>query len=187
MINNKTPPINKRRKTNHLHPPFFLFHLLLFFLPSLLSFYLSSLYTPLSLTNHHTNHNFISFSFLFFFVIPQFKFKPYMSTSLDPHLMTSMTTSTILQSPKDSNKHNSKTFSDVEEKKEDEECKTPTSKESKIPLVPTTCPPAPRKPRTIIRCKRRLSELDFFVVPQPDIECFFLPQPKKFRHLPLSN
>ncbi|RWW09719.1 hypothetical protein GW17_00026772 [Ensete ventricosum] len=41
-------------------------------------------------------------------------------------------------------------------KDDDEECHTPTAKESKLPSTTQSCPPAPRKPGKARRCKRRL-------------------------------
>lgn len=50
---------------------------------------------------------------------------------------------------------------------------TPTREEFKLPVVPPTCPRAPRKPLRVVRCKRRLSELEFVVVPQEEMESLF--------------
>lgn len=58
---------------------------------------------------------------------------------------------------------------------EDQECRTPTSQEHKIPPV-LCCPPAPRKPkRRPISCKRKLfSEQDFFeIVNRDEVDAFF--------------
>ncbi|KAL5717055.1 hypothetical protein ACHQM5_010133 [Ranunculus cassubicifolius] len=56
----------------------------------------------------------------------------------------------------------------------DEECRTPTSVESKIPKI-ETCPPAPRKRRRVRLCKRNLSEMQFFQIvgDQEEIDSFF--------------
>ncbi|OIW13209.1 hypothetical protein TanjilG_17652 [Lupinus angustifolius] len=44
----------------------------------------------------------------------------------------------------------------------DESYRTPTSKESKIPEV-LSCPPAPKKPKSLVSCKRKLmDEFQFF-------------------------
>ncbi|RVW97743.1 cyclin-dependent protein kinase inhibitor SMR1 [Vitis riparia] len=52
-------------------------------------------------------------------------------------------------------------------------CRTPTSAEHKIPVI-LTCPPAPRKPRRVVRCKRRIREFDFFeIVNRDEVEEFF--------------
>ncbi|XP_057980565.1 cyclin-dependent protein kinase inhibitor SMR1-like [Malania oleifera] len=53
-------------------------------------------------------------------------------------------------------------------------CRTPTSVEHKIPAI-LTCPPAPRKQKTVLSCKRRLSwELEFHqIVPAEELEDFF--------------
>ncbi|EXC11979.1 hypothetical protein L484_001720 [Morus notabilis] len=63
-----------------------------------------------------------------------------------------------------------------EEKEEiNNECRTPTSAEHRIPAI-LSCPPAPRKPATARApsCKRKLSELDFFdVVNREEIDRFF--------------
>lgn len=51
-----------------------------------------------------------------------------------------------------------------EDRREDEEdCRTPTSEENRIPAV-LTCPPAPRKPRLALKRKRKLSELEYFEI-----------------------
>ncbi|XP_047955916.1 cyclin-dependent protein kinase inhibitor SMR2 [Salvia hispanica] len=55
------------------------------------------------------------------------------------------------------------------------ECCTPKSAEHRIPAV-VSCPPAPRKPRrgSLLACKRRLYELDFYeAVAEDKIESFF--------------
>ncbi|XP_008803458.2 cyclin-dependent protein kinase inhibitor SMR1-like [Phoenix dactylifera] len=54
-----------------------------------------------------------------------------------------------------------------------DECRTPTSEESKIPPVPSSCPPAPKKPRQVLLCKRRLSELELFGAQVEEIELWF--------------
>nr|XP_010918593.1 cyclin-dependent protein kinase inhibitor SMR1 [Elaeis guineensis] len=53
------------------------------------------------------------------------------------------------------------------------ECRTPTSEESRIPPVPSSCPPAPKKPRQVLLCKRRLSELELFSARLEEIEVWF--------------
>ncbi|KAG2729706.1 hypothetical protein I3760_01G262100 [Carya illinoinensis] len=64
----------------------------------------------------------------------------------------------------------------VEPKKEEEDdecCRTPTSKEHRIPEI-LDCPPAPRKPRRVTSCKRKLSELKFFEIVNPEeVDAFF--------------
>lgn len=56
---------------------------------------------------------------------------------------------------------------------EEEGYRTPTSKEHKIPVL-VSCPPAPRKPRRVAPCKRKLTELDFFkVVNRDEVDEFF--------------
>ncbi|KAL1542349.1 cyclin-dependent protein kinase inhibitor SMR2 [Salvia divinorum] len=55
------------------------------------------------------------------------------------------------------------------------ECWTPKSAEHKIPAA-ISCPPAPRKPRrgSLLACKRRLYELDFYeAVAEEKIDAFF--------------
>ncbi|KAG6384598.1 hypothetical protein SASPL_155580 [Salvia splendens] len=55
------------------------------------------------------------------------------------------------------------------------ECYTPKSAEHRIPAV-VSCPPAPRKPRrgSLLACKRRFYELDFYeAVADDQIESFF--------------
>lgn len=55
-----------------------------------------------------------------------------------------------------------------------EECRTPTSEENKIPKI-LVCPPAPRKPRIRVpSCKRKLSELQFFEIANgEEVDAFF--------------
>ncbi|XP_027367292.1 cyclin-dependent protein kinase inhibitor SMR1 [Abrus precatorius] len=57
---------------------------------------------------------------------------------------------------------------------DEESYRTPTSKESKIPAV-LTCPPAPRKPKPFVSCKRKLlDEFQFFeVTSKEDMDAFF--------------
>ncbi|KAF9595044.1 hypothetical protein IFM89_036372 [Coptis chinensis] len=56
---------------------------------------------------------------------------------------------------------------------DDDECRTPTSSEYKIPMI-LSCPPAPRKRRKVVLCKRKLSEIQFFeVVGRDEVESFF--------------
>ncbi|KAF3434114.1 hypothetical protein FNV43_RR25217 [Rhamnella rubrinervis] len=56
---------------------------------------------------------------------------------------------------------------------EQAECRTPTSKEHKIPVL-VSCPPAPRKPRRVASCKRKLTELEFFdIVNRDEVDAFF--------------
>lgn len=57
------------------------------------------------------------------------------------------------------------------------ECRTPTGKENKIPVM-LICPPAPRKPTKksgVISCKRKLFDDNEFVetVKQEEIDQFF--------------
>ncbi|KAK4758000.1 hypothetical protein SAY87_019301 [Trapa incisa] len=60
-----------------------------------------------------------------------------------------------------------------EEDSREEECRTPTSEESRISAV-MTCPPAPKKPRYALSGKRKLSELDSFeTLHGGEIEEFF--------------
>ena len=60
------------------------------------------------------------------------------------------------------------------EQEDDESCRTPTSKESRIPEI-LTCPPAPRKPKRAVSCKRKLlDEFQFFdVANKEEIDSFF--------------
>ncbi|KAJ0103608.1 hypothetical protein Patl1_05989 [Pistacia atlantica] len=55
----------------------------------------------------------------------------------------------------------------------DEECRTPTSEQHKIPSM-LCCPPAPRKPKTRnLSCKRKLVELEFFEIKnREEVETF---------------
>ncbi|XP_057427417.1 cyclin-dependent protein kinase inhibitor SMR3-like [Lotus japonicus] len=52
--------------------------------------------------------------------------------------------------------------------------RTPTSKESKIPAI-LNCPPAPKKPKTFVSCKRKLNDaFQFFEVKnKEDMDAFF--------------
>lgn len=56
----------------------------------------------------------------------------------------------------------------------DESYRTPTSKESKIPAI-HDCPPAPRKPKPFVSCKRKLmDDFQFFEVKNnEDMDAFF--------------
>lgn len=56
----------------------------------------------------------------------------------------------------------------------DESYRTPTSKESKIPEI-QDCPPAPRKPKPFVSCKRKLmDDFQFFEVKNnEDMDAFF--------------
>ena len=52
-------------------------------------------------------------------------------------------------------------------------CRTPTSKEHRIPSI-LDCPPAPRKPKRASSCKRKLSEVQFFEIMNHDeVDAFF--------------
>lgn len=56
---------------------------------------------------------------------------------------------------------------------EEDCCRTPTSKEHRIPKI-LDCPPAPRKPKRAPTCKRKLSELQFFeIVNREEVDSFF--------------
>ncbi|XP_022756639.1 cyclin-dependent protein kinase inhibitor SMR2-like [Durio zibethinus] len=60
---------------------------------------------------------------------------------------------------------------DVEE--EEEECKTPTSSDHKIPTI-QSCPPTPKKKVRANFHKRKLSELQFFETTRSEeVESFF--------------
>lgn len=60
-----------------------------------------------------------------------------------------------------------------EDRRNEDDCRTPTSEENRIPAI-LTCPPAPKKPRPALSCKRKLSELDFFeALNHTEIEEFF--------------
>ncbi|KAL7252832.1 hypothetical protein ACSBR1_007397 [Camellia fascicularis] len=55
----------------------------------------------------------------------------------------------------------------------DDECHTPKSPEHKIPAI-LICPPAPKKPKRSVSCKRKLCELEFFeIVAREEVESFF--------------
>jgi len=55
----------------------------------------------------------------------------------------------------------------------DDDCQTPKSEEHKIPAV-LSCPPAPRKAKRNISCKRKLTEIDFFeIVNGEEVDSFF--------------
>nr|XP_023876179.1 cyclin-dependent protein kinase inhibitor SMR1-like [Quercus suber] len=56
---------------------------------------------------------------------------------------------------------------------EEDCCRTPTSKEHRIPKI-LDCPPAPRKPKRAPTCKRKLSDLQFFeIVNRDEVDSFF--------------
>ncbi|XP_059458588.1 cyclin-dependent protein kinase inhibitor SMR1-like [Corylus avellana] len=59
-------------------------------------------------------------------------------------------------------------------KMEEAECQTPTSEEHRIPKI-LDCPPAPRKPRRVPSCKRKLSPgQQFFEIVNPEeVDAFF--------------
>ena len=62
---------------------------------------------------------------------------------------------------------------DYNKDEEEECCRTPTSKEHRIPKI-LDCPPAPRKPKRAPTCKRKLSELQFFeIVNREEVDSFF--------------
>lgn len=66
-------------------------------------------------------------------------------------------------------------------------CRTPTSRESKIPML-QSCPPAPRKRRRVISCKRNLSETQFFeIVHRKEIESFFNSFNSSRKRLPVNQ
>ena len=70
---------------------------------------------------------------------------------------------------------NNKINVEEDDNKEEEEdcCRTPTSKEHRIPKI-LDCPPAPRKPKRAPTCKRKLSELQFFeIVNREEVDSFF--------------
>ncbi|KAG5237817.1 cyclin-dependent protein kinase inhibitor SMR [Salix suchowensis] len=59
------------------------------------------------------------------------------------------------------------------ENSETDDCQTPKSEEHRIPAV-LSCPPAPRKAKRIVSCKRRLREIDFFeTVNRDEVDSFF--------------
>ncbi|KAF8395315.1 hypothetical protein HHK36_019258 [Tetracentron sinense] len=54
-----------------------------------------------------------------------------------------------------------------------DECRTPKSDEQSIPVI-RNCPPAPRKRRPVVLCKRKLSELQFFeITGRTEVDSFF--------------
>ncbi|KAL3530484.1 hypothetical protein ACH5RR_009806 [Cinchona calisaya] len=58
---------------------------------------------------------------------------------------------------------------------DDEECKTPISQDQKIP-APQSCPPAPRKRKRGVSCKRKKTKLQFFennTDQKEEVESFF--------------
>ncbi|VFQ83673.1 unnamed protein product [Cuscuta campestris] len=63
-----------------------------------------------------------------------------------------------------------------EEEEEEEECRTPRSPRNLIPET-VVCPPAPMKPRRpVIRCKRKLTELNFLeMVAREEVDSLFRP------------
>ncbi|KAK1290818.1 hypothetical protein QJS10_CPB18g01726 [Acorus calamus] len=56
----------------------------------------------------------------------------------------------------------------------DNGCRTPTSREHKIPERGPPAPPRKRRRVTAAPCKRRSSEIEFFRVDPDEIESFFL-------------
>ncbi|KAH7840501.1 hypothetical protein Vadar_017754 [Vaccinium darrowii] len=54
----------------------------------------------------------------------------------------------------------------------EEECKTPTAPENRIP-EPLTCPPAPRKPTTAVKRKKTCDRSFFEVVNRKIVDSFF--------------
>ncbi|XP_057980691.1 cyclin-dependent protein kinase inhibitor SMR1-like [Malania oleifera] len=60
------------------------------------------------------------------------------------------------------------------EDSDESSCRTPTSEEHKIPAI-LSCPPAPRKQKAVLSCKRRMSwEPEFRqIVPAEELEDFF--------------
>ncbi|WOL05403.1 hypothetical protein Cni_G14131 [Canna indica] len=53
-------------------------------------------------------------------------------------------------------------------------CRTPTSEASKLRSFVATCPPAPRKPRRALQCKRKLwPELELIAVGAKEMEQLF--------------
>ncbi|KAG1362613.1 cyclin-dependent protein kinase inhibitor SMR1 [Cocos nucifera] len=69
--------------------------------------------------------------------------------------------------------HHNITVPLVNSEDEGRECRTPTSEESRLPTVPSSCPPAPKKPRKVLLCKRRLPELELFSARLEEIELWF--------------
>ncbi|KAF9674939.1 hypothetical protein SADUNF_Sadunf10G0179800 [Salix dunnii] len=60
-----------------------------------------------------------------------------------------------------------------QENSETDDCQTPKSEEHRIPAV-LSCPPAPRKAKRIVSCKRKLREIDFFeIVNREEVDSFF--------------
>nr|CAD1835151.1 unnamed protein product [Ananas comosus var. bracteatus] len=53
---------------------------------------------------------------------------------------------------------------------EEEECRTPTDRKSRLAFEVTSCPPAPKKPPRAPSCKRRLLELELISVRLEEIE-----------------
>ncbi|MFQ6619669.1 hypothetical protein Gotur_001070 [Gossypium turneri] len=61
---------------------------------------------------------------------------------------------------------------DDDDEDEGEECKTPSSRDHKIPAI-QSCPPTPRK-KPMMRMKRKVSELQFFETTRSEeVESFF--------------
>lgn len=90
-------------------------------------------------------------------------------------LLTVKTTRTTAQASKDAAADHDIAGNDVEAPEpQDNECRTPTSEEYRIPKI-LDCPPAPRKPRRAPSCKRKLSpELHFFEIVNPEeVDAFF--------------
>ncbi|KAG6758559.1 hypothetical protein POTOM_038918 [Populus tomentosa] len=75
-----------------------------------------------------------------------------------------------------------------QENSETDDCQTPKSEEHKIPAV-LSCPPAPRKAKRNISCKRKLTEIDFFEIVNREegITVFLLLHVCMYNHTLKSN
>lgn len=60
-----------------------------------------------------------------------------------------------------------------EEKRDGDQCRTPTGEEYRLVSVPDTCPPAPRKKCVPASCKKRLMEVDILSVKLDEVEEWF--------------
>ncbi|KAI0500574.1 hypothetical protein KFK09_018788 [Dendrobium nobile] len=64
-------------------------------------------------------------------------------------------------------------LSNKSKKEEEDSFSTPTTAESRLNSVPSTCPPPPRKPKRVVVFKRKLTKLQFYKVEEQEIEQLF--------------
>ncbi|MCD9641211.1 hypothetical protein HAX54_027280, partial [Datura stramonium] len=70
---------------------------------------------------------------------------------------------------------NSSTTSTSRHNIDEDLCRTPTCRENKIPTAGSCPPPAPKKPRKLLLCKRKFPRFEFFEVSgNEELEKFFV-------------